>query len=169
MHTSTRKLDRVKADSRSNCGWSTDSLVTGPGKHTGKQTRRLFYASTRRLEGSRAGSGSNCGWPTDCLAHWARLTRRKQSRHFMHASTKKLDRLKAFSRADHGRTADCPLVRPERIANLTHGSPRYIKPKQARTFATKLLLGFKACSKYNYGRFIVGCVTRFNTHVESRT
>ena len=50
MHASTRKLDRLKAGSRSNCGWSTDSLVTGPDKHAEKQSSRFLHVSTRKLD-----------------------------------------------------------------------------------------------------------------------
>ena len=90
MYTSTRKLDRLRASSGSNCGWSTDSLVTGLDKHATRQTKTgklAFYVvhaaritgkhsancwrpsnAHNTVEAARTCGGSNLGWPTDSLA-----------------------------------------------------------------------------------------------------
>ena len=76
MHASTRKLDRLRAFSGSNCGWSTDSLVTGPDKHIEKQNR-LRACSRINLGWLAEGLGTgqtnaadernrmNLGWPAE--------------------------------------------------------------------------------------------------------
>ena len=78
MYISTRKLDRLRAYSGSNCGWSTDSLVTGPDKYIARQNRTIKPASyvakaarlrQVRLRQVRARSRNTYGRPTAYLVH----------------------------------------------------------------------------------------------------
>ena len=91
MYTSTRKLDRLRAGSGSNCGWSTDCLVTGPDKHAEKQNRL------------RASSRINLGWLAEGLGTGqTKLTN--------------ADRLKAFSGSNCGWSTDSPVTGPDEHA-----------------------------------------------------
>ena len=101
LHASTRKLDRLKACTGSNYGWSTDSLVTGLDKYAVRQTKTgklaFHVAHAARLRQASACSRNTQGRPAAYLVT-------KTDKH-----SRKPDRSRACSESNCGWFTICLL------------------------------------------------------------
>ena len=129
MHASTKKLDRSKACSGSNRGWSTVSLVTGPDEHVGKfRTRHTKLNPT----------SNNC-----------------QGKNVIPARASKLNRANKPVIA----TQRAHLLQPSNKDSTSRTNAARTSKSTIATQVTKMLDKSKACSECNYGWSTASLVT----------
>ena len=140
MYTSIRKLDRLRAGSGSNCGWSTDCLVTRPDTRAFR-TNALRTATNslatwldtnaKQQDDPKACSGPNLGWSANSLIGLDKNVKQASS---ARTRTSKVEKPKACSRPNYGWSA----------TSLT-------EPLQASSTRTSKQDKSKACSGSNRG------------------